>query len=69
VKRERARARVRVVFHPADPVCSPPPLPHSHTHTQKHTHSPGEFFGGCDILVEAYTKGELVEVVEAALAE
>ncbi|KFM22352.1 Monothiol glutaredoxin-S14, chloroplastic [Auxenochlorella protothecoides] len=27
----------------------------------------GEFFGGCDIMIEAYTKGELNEALEAAL--
>ncbi|KAK9832069.1 hypothetical protein WJX81_003982 [Elliptochloris bilobata] len=26
----------------------------------------GEFFGGCDIMIEAYQSGELVEVLEAA---
>lgn len=27
----------------------------------------GEFFGGCDIMIESYTKGELQEVVERVL--
>lgn len=26
----------------------------------------GEFFGGCDILIESYQKGELPEILEAA---
>jgi len=29
----------------------------------------GEFFGGCDILIDAYTSGALVEEVERAMAE
>ena len=27
----------------------------------------GEFFGGCDIMIESYQSGELAEVLEAAL--
>ncbi|CAL8464006.1 g3541 [Coccomyxa elongata] len=27
----------------------------------------GEFYGGCDIMIEAYTNGELVETLEAAI--
>lgn len=27
----------------------------------------GEFFGGCDIMIESYQSGDLVEVLEAAL--
>jgi monothiol glutaredoxin len=27
----------------------------------------GEFYGGCDIMIESYTKGELQEQLEAAL--
>ncbi|EIE18986.1 glutaredoxin [Coccomyxa subellipsoidea C-169] len=27
----------------------------------------GEFYGGCDIMIEAYTNGELVETLEAAV--
>lgn len=27
----------------------------------------GEFFGGCDIMIQAYQSGELAEVLEAAL--
>lgn len=29
----------------------------------------GSFFGGCDIMIEAYQSGELVEVLETALSE
>ncbi len=29
----------------------------------------GSFFGGCDIMIEAYQNGELVEVLETALSE
>ncbi|CAK0786195.1 Monothiol glutaredoxin-S7, chloroplastic [Coccomyxa viridis] len=27
----------------------------------------GEFYGGCDIMIEGYQSGELVETLEAAL--
>ena len=29
----------------------------------------GSFFGGCDIMIESYQSGELVEVLETALSE